>query len=194
MRMNRKKIIASILLFTLGAITLGSQLRSMTGGFSVETNVQAVSNVPTYVLYDQLFRLIISFRRKAIKQRINGEPVTSLTEYFKAEAQLTEEQNQKLTDLANQYFEEIEPIDTQASELISQIRESFPDGEIPEGQQVPPPPPELSGLQDQRNALALNYREKLNDAFGKAAFESFDSFMHKKFAQSFQAIGTNPNN
>jgi hypothetical protein len=59
---------------------------------------------------------------------------------------------------------------------------------------MPAPPPELGELQNQRNTLALSYRNKLNDAFGKTAFESFDSFMHKKFAQSFQALGTNPRN
>jgi hypothetical protein len=192
--MKQQKIIASIILILLVAVVLVSLTSSKKMNFSFETETQAASTIPTHILYDHLFRLVISFQKKAIEQRIRGEQITTLTDYFQTEAGLTEEQNQSLSEVANLFIEEVEPIDNQALALISAARENYPDGQISPDQQIPQPPSELLDLQNQRNALALNFREKLNNRWGKKAFESFDSYIHKKFAQNFQAIGTQPNN
>lgn len=171
-------------------MVLASQTSSIKGLFSLEAKVQAVSRVPTHILYDQLFRVVIRFRRKAEVQRLTGKNVTSLPNYFKKKADLSDEQNQKITDIALEFMENVEDVDAQAMDVISQFRESYPDGDIYEGQEPPPPPPlELLNLQNQRNRLALNYREKLSISLGRQAFESFDRFIHNEFAKGFQASG-----
>ncbi len=169
-----------------------SQLTRGLFNFEPEVNAQTFSQIPSHILYDQLFRLVINFRKKAEEQRLTGESVTSLKDYFKDEAKLTDSQNQKLEQLAIEYLQEVEPIDRQARQIIDQLRRQFQDGWVNEGQQVPPPPIELAALQEQRNALAVSYQEKLQELFGKDDFESFDNFVRQNFAQNFQAIGKIP--
>lgn len=194
--MKKKNIITIILVLSVfvTVVVLGSQSQLTRRLFNFEPEVKAetVSQIPSHILYDQLFRLAVNFRRKAEEQRLKGESVSSLKDYFKDEAKLSDSQNQILEQTAIEYIQEVEPIDNQARQIIGQIRAQFQDGWVNEGQQVPPPPTELATLQEQRNALALSYREKLQDSLGKENFESFDNFVQKNFAQNFQAIGKIP--
>lgn len=153
---------------------------------------QNTSQISSSILYDQLFRLVVKFQAKAEIQKLTGENVTALKDYFKDSAKLSDSQNQILLQTASEYIQAVEPIDAQAREIISQFRQQFQDGWINEGQQAPPPPAELETLQEQRNALALTYRDNLKNLLGEKAFEEFDEFIQDGFAQNFQAIGTIP--
>lgn len=86
----------------------------------------------------------------------------------------------------------MQPIDDRAVVLIAEAWEAFPDGVVPEGQNVSQPP-ELFGLQAQRNALALRYRDRLNDLLGSKRFGKFDVFVQGDFASKFQSIQTPQN-
>ena len=192
--MKKKKLIIATLLLSFGMAVLASQLNPVKGLFSVESQVHASSKIPTHILYDQLFRVIVSFRRKAEIQRLTGKNVTKLPNYIKESANLTDEENEKLTQFALEFMESVEVIDAHALDLIAQIREEFPDGEVGEGQQISPPPAELTDLQNQRNDLALSYRDKISKSFSKESFEAFDEYMHKEFIKGFQTTTTNPRN
>lgn len=73
--------------------------------------------------------------------------------------------------------------------MLGTLRESFPDGYVQDGQELPPPPQALFDLQEKRNALALKYRDRLADRLGSKAFEQFDNFVKSKFAENFRSIG-----
>ena len=182
--------IALVLAVAVTALAFGSQSPSTSGlfNFTPKVKAQSGSQIPTHILYDQMFRLTVSFRRKAEIQRLKGERVTSLPDYFKEEAKLTDEQNEILQRVAIEFIQEVQPVDDRARVLISQIREAFPDGVVPDGQEVPPPPPELANLQNQRNSAALARRSQLEELFGKNKFTEFDNFIQGGFAANFQAI------
>ncbi|MFN0139438.1 MAG: hypothetical protein ACKVQW_05045 [Pyrinomonadaceae bacterium] len=185
----KTKIIS--LVFTLAvatALVLGGEY-IYASWFVTASPVNAESTVPDYVLYDSLFRMDLSFRRKALEQQLTGQPVTSLQHYFKNSANLTDEENEVLRLTAIEFLEEIEPIDTRARQLTAEIREQYLYGEVPAGGEVAPPPAELGDLQDRRNEIVLQKREKLSELLGKDAFEKLDKFMHKEFAENFQANG-----
>lgn len=158
--------------------------------FATVSPLNAVSAVPDHVLYDSLFRMDVSFRRKALEQQLLGQPVTSLQSYFKNNAKLTDEENEILRQIAIEFIEEIEPIDTRARQVTSDIREQHPYGEVPAGSEVAPPPAELGDLQNMRNEIVLQKRDKLSDRLGKDAFEKLDKFMHNEFAENFQPNGS----
>ncbi len=190
--MKNKNTIAIVLVLTIAvtALAFGSQSPLTAGlfNFTPKAKAQSGSQIPTHILYDQMFRLTVSFRRKAEIQRLKGGRVTSLPDYFKEEAKLTDEQNEILQRVAIEFIQEVQPVDDQATVLISQIREAFPDGVVPDGQEVPPPPPELANLQNQRNSAALARRDQLEELFGKDKFTEFDKFIQGGFAANFQAI------
>lgn len=194
--MKKKNVITIVSVIILAAIgmILGSQSQMTRGvlNFETEVNAQTSSQIPFHILYDQLFRLSVNFQKKAEEQRLKGESITTLKDYFKDEAKFSDSQNQIFEQLAIEYIQEVEPIDNQARQIISQIRQQFQDGWVNEGQEVPPPPTELGTLQGRRNSLALSYREKLQNLLGNDDFERFDSFVQNSFSQNFQAIGKNP--
>ena len=145
--------------------------------------------VPDHVLWESVFRLDLSFRRKALEQELSGKTATDLKTYFKDEIGLKPEEDTILRETAIEYLVALQPIDAQAIQLLATLRESFPDGHVQDGQEVPPPPQALFDLQGERNALALTYRDRLADRLGSKAFEQFDNFVKGKFAENFQSIG-----
>lgn len=147
-------------------------------------------SIPEHVLYESIFRLDLSFRRKALEQELSGQTVTSLKTYFKDEFGLNDEEDDLLRQTAIEYIEDIEPVNAQAIQLLAQLREQYQDGAIPDGQSVPAPPPGLEDLQNQRNSIALQSRDKLANRLGKK-FEMFDELVKTRFADNFQSLGPN---
>lgn len=146
------------------------------------------SSIPEYVLYESVFRLDLSFRRKALEQELTSQPITGFKTYFKDNAELTDVEDEALRQVAIEYLVEIQPIETQTNLIISQIREQFPDGLIQSGQEVPPPPPALLLLQEQRNAAAISNWNKLSSRLSGKSFTSLDEFVKTGFADNFRSL------
>lgn len=181
-------IIGIILAVVITTIAFSGQMQSAKQTIvSATADSQGNPQIPTFVLYDRMFRTIIRVRAIAETQRLKGERVTLMKTYFKDEAQLSDEENEILEQLATEFIEAVQPINDEAGELIGQIRETFPDGIVPNGEQVPPPPKELENLQNKRNDLALEYRTRLEKSLGNK-FADFDNFMHGGFASNFQSV------
>lgn len=182
-------VVIIIFVVAFGATVFTGQMQSAKQTVvSATTNSSGITQIPTSVLYDRMFRLIISFRAKAEIQKLKGERVTLMKTYFKDEAKLSDEDNEILENTATEFIKEVRTIDDEAGEIIAQGRDLFPDGEVPNGQQVPPPPKELANLQKKRNDLALKYRDELSQLLGSKAFSNIDDFVHGNFAANFQSI------
>lgn len=177
-------ITTAVILLGFGGKQLAANLTSS------KVDLYEVPQIPDYVLYESVFRLDLSFRKKALEQKLSGQAPTALEFYFKDEAGLTVAEDEELRKTAIAYLEAIQPIDAQAVQILAQIREQFPDGQVPEGQSVPPPPAELANLQSQRNAVALEYRNRLENAIGSGKFKSFDGYVKNRFAANFDAVGS----
>lgn len=135
-----------------------------------ESFAQMGSDIPDDVLYDTVFRLDVSFRSKASEQRDEGKPPTAFEYYFKDEASLTSEDDLALQQVASEFVQEINSIDAQATKII--------DG----GAVNPDTIADLSRLQEERNAIALSNRDKLQTLMGETAFRQFDEYVHGGFA------------
>lgn len=129
--------------------------------------------------------MVNSFKKKVESQEIIGEKAISAIDYFKSRANLNEEENQTLQNIALEYAQKIAPIDAQAKAIIVQARKADSTGIISKSQ---PPPAELTNLQEQRNALALLYRDRLKESLGSDAAARFDSFVEGEFASRFESI------
>lgn len=145
------------------------------------------NEIPEYILYEKVFRLVIEFDSLAESQEENGEPITPFHAYFKDEAKLTAQNDQFLLQAAKQYYQEIQLVDAQAEAVIEQLRQQYPVGSLPEGELIKPSQ-ELLQLQEQRNKVALLYRDKLKDLLGEANFNEFDGFVKGKFALGIKVI------
>jgi hypothetical protein len=183
--MKSKSPITTILILTVVATTLafGSQLQIAKNLFGFEPQTEA--QLPAHVLYDRFFRMAVSLKRKAEAEKANTEKSAGAAKYFKNRANLNDSEDQILQNLADEYVRELIPIDSQARAIIVQTRQKFPNGIVPRDQ---PPPPGLVHLQEQRDALALRYRDRLKESLGAEGFDKFDKFILSDFASRFRAV------
>ncbi len=181
--MKNKNTIAIVLLLTIAvtALAFGSLSSTTSGLFNFTPKVQAQTapQISSQVLYDQVFRLVISFKKKAELQEQNGENPTSFLNYFKEEAQLNNQENEILQQVAAEFIQEVQPIDAQANAAIAKFRN-------PPGRQSPPPIKELSDLQEERDNLAVFYRNRLDELLGSSKFGELNNFVQGPFASNFQ--------
>jgi hypothetical protein len=145
------------------------------------------AEVPEYVVYDRMFILIEIFRKMAEEQASRGEEVTAFHGYFEREANLNDWQAKILRETSVEYAHAVEVVDSQAEIVIEELRKEYPAGSMPEGDLIKPSP-ELLRLQDQRNILALQYRDQLSDLLGHDKFEELNQFVRGRFASGFQVV------
>lgn len=189
--MKKKSILALVTLGLLIAVLAGVRPGPVRNLINLSAGAVPAADVPTHVLYDHLFRLVIGLRQRSIEQNaLEGTP-SALGGYFREEAGLTSEQDRKLLDTAGEFIREVESFDARAAVITDRIRKEH--REEPGGD-PPPPPPEIGELQQKRDELALSYRERLREALGEKVFAEFDRYVHEMFARNFQTAGANPQN
>jgi hypothetical protein len=102
----------------------------------------------------------------------------------------TQDENLTIIAIAKAWKNEIDPIDTQAHEIIQVIRAQTPGGRLAPGQVPPAVPQSLLDLQAKRDAITLNYVAKLHQSLGDERFASFNSSLHRLTRVSFQSRST----
>ena len=157
-------------------------------GTLIRANGTSATEVPEYILYDQMFRLIVRFKKLAEEQEAKGQQATPLHGYFEREAKLNDEQTRILQETAVGYVGEIELVDAQARVIIETIRSTIPRGQPLADKRVLEPPAELKELQKKREDLALRYRDHLRDLFGPEQFQNFQNFIQQNMKQSITAM------
>jgi hypothetical protein len=187
--MKTKNLLMLVIVLTIavGATAFSSQtqLAYRSLGFGVNTYERTTKHqIPDYVLYDKLFRMVNSLKKKAQLPETAVEKAVALNDYFKQRANLTDEENQILQNTALEFMREVAPVDNRAGAVITEARQNRLNKAA--GEQTPPA--ELVNLQEQRNALALRYRDRLKEALAADAFTRFDEFVQDDFASGFQVI------
>lgn len=144
------------------------------------------SEIPEYILYEQIFRLVVKFKKKAEERAAAGEATAGLQDYFQKEAKLNDVETGFLQDTAAMYVEEISIIDAQARVVIGNIRAGFSNEQSLSDKKIIEPPAELKELQKKREELALRYRDYLRDSFGPDRFRNFQNFVDQNMRQAIK--------
>lgn len=100
------------------------------------------------------------------------------------QGRLPDNQIRALDEIAASCLQEVDELDARARSIIEAARARYPGGVIPRGQHLPPVPPELPVMQQQRNAALLRGRTRLLAAFGEQEFNRFDSFVMQYYADN----------
>ena len=183
--MNKKR--AALAACALGLTVVGAFRISVTTPGTLAQRTQVAhppevsqsGGVPEHKAYEFLFRRVAFFRRKTAEA---GKPLARDVG-LQRETHLSDAQMRALDEIAASCLREVEAVDEEAHAVINAFREQhFPGGKLPEGQQLPPPPPELEALQQRRNAVLLRGRDMLMGALGNAMSGRFDSFVKERFA------------
>jgi len=138
------------------------------------------SAIPDHVVYWQLFHHNNLLMKKAEEAERQGKDAAFLRNFYKHEAKLNDNQAEVLREISTSCELEVNALDQEARLIIQNFRATHPGGRLQPGEKLPPPPPQLQALQQRRNNKILHARDRLNQAFGPAAFAEFQKFVNDK--------------
>jgi len=130
-------------------------------------------------VYGFVFRKVSMITNKTKELRALGQIGQKPYFALQKDADLSDAQANILESIASACEQEVERQDEKAKVIIEAFRSQFPEGKIPKGVALPPPPPELKLMWEERNAMILLARDRLRAAFGEQEFHRFDQ--HAKF-------------
>ena len=142
---------------------------------------RAQAQIPEHVMYRHLFHHVLALKKKAEDLEKDQKDATQFRTHFKRQAQLNDDEARVLDLVAAQYDEQEKVLDARAKPIIDGYKAQYPGGQVPHGQKPVPPPVELRGLSQERDALALRGRDQLRAALGYD-FERFDKFVKTRVA------------
>jgi hypothetical protein len=116
-----------------------------------------------------------------------AQPSPSVATFYVDRVGATQDENLKIIAIAKTWKNEIDPIDSQAHEIIQAIRAQTPGGRLAPGQALPSVPKSLLDLQAKRDAATLKYVAKLHQSLGDERFAAFNSSLHRLTRASFQS-------
>jgi hypothetical protein len=146
------------------------------------------ADIPRHVIYGLLFRERALFKKKAQEQESKGANGAFFREFHKTKLKLDDAQTAAFDRVADEANRKVTLLDKKARKLIDDIRAKHPGGVVKEGEVLPPPPAELTELENQRTNALLQAREQLRAALGDAEFQRLEGFLLEDATKRMKAI------
>lgn len=186
--MNKRQgtvLICSIAL-VVGALSLWMPTPSAAP--SQQSSPAPRSSAPTHVVYSALFHHVVDVMREADEMQRQGKDTSPLRSFFQRKANLNEFQARILDTVADECVRQLDVQDARAQLIINEFRKRFPPGKLLPGVKLPPPPPELTQMQEERDAMILRARDRLRVALGEDEFQRFEGFVMERVASGIEPV------
>ncbi|HEX8141061.1 MAG TPA: hypothetical protein VF553_00590 [Pyrinomonadaceae bacterium] len=144
--------------------------------------------VPDHVMYGLFLRYVSVLKKQAIKNERLGKDGSGLRSTYKHKADLSDNEAYMLEQIATECEQEVAQQDARAKVVIDAFRARYPNGIVPPGETLPPPPLELQVMKKERDAIVLRARDRLRAAFGEQEFMRFDQFIRSEVAPEIQHV------
>lgn len=148
--------------------------------------------MPEELMYWMLFEQISALKAKDAEMLTEGQNSSFKNSFYEENMKLQPSQFSAVDTAVTTFFSEIQPIDQQARQVINQYRSQYPNGELKKAEntdsskfssgrykspveKLPPPPPQLQQLQNQKNQIILNAKERIRQSLGASSFAEFDA-------------------
>ena len=138
--------------------------------------------LPPRVVYGQLFKHVLFLERQADLANQRGLNGNDLRNFYQERGRLSASEAAALKQIAADAVAQAQAIDDRIQVVITSFRAQFPGGRLPPNTALPPPPPELSDLQRQKDSVMLTKAAALRTTFGEERFQIFDAFVQREFA------------
>ena len=172
-----------IILLALAGLSTSSVMIATSSG-TLPIRVAFTKNTPRMVSevasYYMLFRHVRSVKEFADETVQKGEDVSFLRSYFTYMAGLDRQQSQTLETIAIETLAQVAEQDARAQTIIDEYDRQFPGGKIPSNIKMPPPPPQLKILQQEKDAMLLKGRDRLQMALGKDGFDKLTTYIARE--------------
>lgn len=171
----------TVLVFALGVAVCGLSFSGSTPhteGKAEEAPAAAPADqLPEHAPYLFLFRHLSHLKKQSEKLRRQGKDGSGFQRRFKEALVLDDGQFEQLGAIALSCEAQLDALDKQAARVVEEFKKHYPDGPVPEGVIIPPPPAELLALQEERNRLVLNARDRVRGALGEQEFAHLDQMV-----------------
>jgi hypothetical protein len=173
--LKNKRIIIGLCF--VAAVIAGLAFRSQNPqGQRRQTPSQAQA-IPDYEVYRQLFHHHVTMKRKADELEKQGKDGTFFREFYRRQAQLSDDQARVFDEVASRCEEQVAEQDAKAKAIVDAALAQNGGGKLANGARPPEPPPELRALWDERNAIILRAKDSLQTAFGDGEFARFENYV-----------------
>lgn len=173
-------VILIIPMMSIVALISGNKT-NLAANLPLNSSLDKDATAPEFVVYGFLFGKVARLSKRTQELRSQGAIGEKAYHPLKNEAALSESQSIALEAIAAECEQALAQQDQKAKKIIQAFRERFLPGELPKGTRLPPPPPELITMSQQRNAIILRARDQLRLAFGESAFSRFDTYAKFRF-------------
>jgi hypothetical protein len=146
------------------------------------------TSAPTHVVYSALFHHVVDVMHEADEMQRQGKDTSPLRSFFQRKADLNEFQARLLDTVADECVRQLDVQDARAQLIINDFKKRFPPGKLPTGVTLPPPPPELTQMQEERDAMILRARDRLRVALGEDEFQRFEGFVMERVASAIEPV------
>jgi len=187
--MKKKAIIIAVCLVALAAASLTLN-KERTSAASSQKRPSPVVYIPDAVKYSALFHYVVDLNQQAEELESAGKDGSSLRMHIQLEAGLDYQTAQALNKYATACIKDVDEMDKRAMAVIKQFRAQFPGGKVPVGGKLPPPPPELNEMQQERDHRILQARDEIRFAVGDPGFPQLNDFVEREIAPNLRPAGT----
>lgn len=140
------------------------------------------SRPPEQVVYSAFFHFVVDLQKEAADLESEGKKSDTLRSYIQTQSGLNDEEARKLNEIAVACVEHVSQQDARALIVIQKFQTQFPGGKVPAGMKLPPPPPELTELQQERDRIILAAKSQLAAELGDASFDKVARFAERRIA------------
>jgi hypothetical protein len=138
---------------------------------------QPGEETPEHVRYMFLFHQHHFNMKKAAALEQQGKDGSRVHSMFKRLAVLNDHEALIFDQVASDCEQELEQQDARAKAVIDAFRARYPVDDPQAGANLPPPPPELADMQQERNAIILRARDRLHAELGDVKYANFNAFV-----------------
>jgi hypothetical protein len=137
---------------------------------------------PDQVVYGAFFHFVVELQKEATDLENEGKKGDTLRSYIQTQSGLNDEEARELDEIAVACVEQISQQDARALTVIQKFQSQFPGGKVPAGMKLPPPPAELTELQQERDQIVLAAKSQLAAELGDASFDKVAKFAERRIA------------
>ncbi len=127
--------------------------------------------VPDHIVYGHFFHLVFTLKN---------------ADQFSKDSGLNDEQAAAVVQVAKDCESDLAAQDAKAFAVINEFRAKV--GKLPPGSELPPPPAALKGLQEERDAIVLRHRGRLQVALGANKFDQLEQAIRRTLKIDFVAV------
>lgn len=180
--MRKKRRLLSLCAMAFCAGTFAIALNAKTRFMPKPARQSQARAIPEAVIYSILFHYVVDVKAQAEEVARSGKDASSLSSHFRRAANLDDRQARILDEIATEVVREVESQNGKAREAIDKFKSQFPGGKVPKGVKLPPPPPELREMQQEKNAILLLGHDKLRAALGEGGYSNLTAYIRAYIA------------